>query len=318
MTNRRGLMLMLGGALAVPRTLRAQQKAMPVIGVLGAVSPAFRPVQLNLAAFREGLGEIGFVEGQNVSIEYRWAERHFDRLPALADELVARKVDVIVTEGGDPTTFAVKQATSRIPVVFHCSSDPVALGIVASLARPGGNLTGVSMMTSELAPKLLEMLLEVVPKAKLIGVLREPASPVDMETAASARNVRVHIMPAVGDGEVDAAFAALVPLRPDGLIVFTLNRPRIAALASRHSIPAVSHARDFPESGGLLSYGASLPAAYRIKGVYTGRILKGEKAADLPIQQPTTFELVVNLKTAQALGLTIPPSILARATEVIE
>jgi len=316
--RRREFVMVLAGAAAYPRLAGAQQKPMPVIGILGAVSPEFRPVQLNLAAFREALGEMGFVEGQNVAIEYRWAERRLDRLPALAAELVARKVDVIVTEGGDPTTFAAKQATSTIPVVFHSSSDPVALGIVASLARPGGNLTGVSMMTSELAPKLFEMLLEVVPEARLIGVLREPNTPLDMERAASARNVRLHILPAVSGDEVDAAFAALVPLKPDGLIVSTLNRPRIAALASRHSIPAVSHARDFPENGGLLSYGPSQPAAYRIKGLYTGRILKGEKAADLPVQQPTKFELVVNLNTAKALGLTVPPSILARADEVIE
>jgi ABC-type uncharacterized transport system substrate-binding protein len=318
MKRRNFISTLLAAALVSPRARGAQQKKMPVIGVLGAVSPEFRPVQLNLAAFREGLAETGFVEGQNVLIEYRWAERHFDRLPALAAELVARKVDVIVTEGGDSTTFAAKEATSTIPVVFHSSSDPVALRLVASLARPGGNLTGVSMMVSELAPKLLEMLLEVVPEAKLIGVLREPTSPLDMERAASARNVRIDIIPAVGDGEVDAAFAALVPLKPDGLIVFTLNRTRIAALAARHSLLTISHARDFAENGGLLSYGPRLPAAYRIKGIYAGRLLKGEKAADLPVQQPTTFELVVNLKTAKALGLTIPPSLLARADEVIE
>jgi len=291
---------------------------MPVIGVLGAVSPEVRGVQLNLEAFREGLGETGFAEGQNVVIEYRWAERCFDRLPALAAELVARKVDVIVTEGGDSTTFAAKQATSTISVVFHCTSDPVALGIVASLARPGGNLTGVSLMHSELALKLFEMLLEVVPEARLIGVLRDPSSPLDIEHAASARNVRLHILPAFSFDEVDAALAALVPLKPDGLIVYSATRLRSAALASRHSLPAISYARDFPENGGLLGYGPNLPAAYRIKGIYTGRILKGEKAADLPVQQPTRFELVVNLNTAKALGLAVPPSILARADEVIE
>ena len=311
-------MTVLAGAAAYPLCAGSQQKAMPVIGVLGAVSPEVRGVQLNLEAFREGLGETGFAEGQNVVIEYRWAERCFDRLPALAAELVARKVDVIVTEGGDSTTFAAKQATSTISVVFHCTSDPVALGIVASLARPGGNLTGVSLMHSELALKLLEMLLEVVPEARLIGVLRDPSSPLDIEHAASARNVRLHILPAFSFDEVDAALAALVPLKPDGLIVYSATRLRSAALASRHSLPAISYARDFPENGGLLGYGPNLPAAYRIKGIYTGRILKGEKAADLPVQQPTRFELVVNLNTAKALGLAVPPSILARADEVIE
>jgi putative ABC transport system substrate-binding protein len=315
--RRRELMLLLGGALTARRPVRAQQKAMPVIGVLGGASPEVRGVQLNLAAFREGLGEMGFVEGQNVVIEYRWAERHLDRLPALAAELVARKVDVIVLEGGHLTTLAAKEATSTIPIVFN-GSDPVAGGIVASFARPGGNLTGVSLMISELVPKLLEIFLEVVPEARLIGVLRDPSSPLDIEHVASARNVRLHIITAVSNDEVDAAFVALVPPKPDGLIVSTVNRARIAALASRHSIPAIAATRDFPENGGLLSYGPSIPAAYRIKGIYTGRILKGERAADLPVQQPTRFELVVNLKTAKELGLTVPQSILARADEVIE
>jgi putative ABC transport system substrate-binding protein len=318
--RRRDFLTLLAGMIAGWSTSPLAQekpKPMPVIGFLGVDSPEVMGVELNLAAFREGLGETGFVEGQNVAIEYRWAERRLDRLPALAAELVSRKVDVIVTEGGESATFAAKQATSTIPVVFH-GSDPVSLGLVVSLARPGGNLTGVSMMTSELAPKLLEMLLEVVPEAKLIGVLRDPSRPLDIEHAASARNVRLQILPAVSFDEVDAAFGDLVPLQPDGLIVYTLSRARIAALASRHSIPAIAGARDFPENGGLLSYGPSLPAAYRIKGIYTGRILKGEKAADLPVQQPTRFELVVNLKTAKQLGLTIPPSILARADEVIE
>ena len=310
-------MTVLAGAAAYPLLAGAQQKPMPVIGVLGGASPEVRGVQRNLAAFREGLGEMGFVEGQNVVIEYRWAERHLDRLPALAAELVARKVDVIVLEGGHSSTLAAKEATSTIPIVFN-GSDPVARGLIASFARPGGNLTGVSLMISEMVPKLLEMLLEVVPEAKLIGVLRDPSSPLDIEHAASARNVRLHILPTFSSDEVDAAFAALVPLKPDGLIVSTVNRAHIAALAARHSIPAIAATRDFPENGGLLSYGPSIPAAYRIKGIYTARILKGERAADLPVQQPTRFELVINLKSAQALGITIPTSILARADEVIE
>jgi putative ABC transport system substrate-binding protein len=315
--RRRDFVTALAGAAACPLLAGAQQRAMPVIGILGAVAPEVSGVQLNLAAFREGLGETGFVEGQNVAIDYRWAERHLERLPALAAELVTRKVDVIVTEGGDSTTSAAKQATSTIPIVFH-GNDPVARGFVASLARPGGNLTGVSLMHSEMAPKLFEMLLEVVPEARLIGVLRDPTSPFDIENAASARNVRLHILPAFSFDEVDAAFAALVPLKPDGLIIYTATGARSAAMASRHSLAAISYARDFPENGGLLSYGPSITAAYRIKGIYTGRILKGEKAADLPVQQPTRFELVINLKTAKEFGLAIPPLLLARADEVIE
>jgi putative ABC transport system substrate-binding protein len=318
MMQRRNFLGLSAAAVLWPVTARAQQKAMPVIGILGATSPENRGVQLNLAGFREGLAQTGFVEGQNVAIEYRWAERHFDRLPALAAELVGRKVDVIVTEGGDSTTFAGKQATSSIPVVFHSSSDPVALSIVASLARPGGNLTGVSMLTGELVPKLFELLLELVPGAKLIGLLRDPNSALDIRDVAAARNVGVHVLPAVTDSEVDEAFAALVKLPLDGVIAYTLTRARIAALALRNSLPAVSYARDFSENGGLLSYGPSLPDAYRIKGIYTGRILKGEKAADLPVQQPNKFELLINLKTAKALGLTVPHSLLQRADEVIE
>jgi ABC-type uncharacterized transport system substrate-binding protein len=316
--NRRELLVVFGSAAALAARARAQPQRLPVIGILGAVSPEPRPVQLNLAAFREGLAEMGFIEGRNVTVEYRWAELHFDRLPRLAAELVARNVDVIVTEGGDSTIFAAKDATSTIPIVFHSISDPVALGIVASLARPGGNLTGASMLTNELVPKLVELLLELVPRAKLIGLLRDPNSPLDMRDVTTARNVRVHILPAVTDSEVDQAFAALVQLQADGLIAYTLNRSHIAALALRYRLPAVSYARDFPENGGLLRYGPSLPDAYRIKGISTGRILKGEKAADMPVQQPTKFELVINLNTAKALGLTVPRSLLARADEVIE
>jgi putative ABC transport system substrate-binding protein len=316
--QRRTFMVLVGAVAGWPLSAVAQHKPIPSIGILGFVSPEFRPVQLNLAAFREGLAETGYVEGQNVAMEYRWAERRLDRLPSLAAELVARNVDVIVTEGGDATTIAAKQATSTIPVVFHTSSDPVAMGMVASLSRPGGNLTGVSMVSGELVPKLAELLLEVVPQAKLIGLLRDPTSLLDMTNTANARGVRFEVLPAVTEREVDAAFATLLQQRPDGLIAYTLNRRQIAALALRHSLPTVSHARDFVETGGLLSYGPSQPAAYRIKGIYTGRILKGEKAADLPVQQPTKFELLINLQTAKALGLTVPQSLLARADEVIE
>jgi putative tryptophan/tyrosine transport system substrate-binding protein len=213
---------------------------------------------------------------------------------------------------------AGQSAASTIPVVFHTSSDPVAIGLVASLARPGGNLTGVSLMGGELIPKLLELLLELVPQARLIALLRDPSSPLDVQEVADARGVRLHILKAITESEIDSAFASLVQLQAGGLIVYTGNRPHIAALASRHAVPAISLWRDFPEIGGLLSYGPSQTAAYRVKGIYAGRILKGTKAADLPVQQPTTFELVVNLKTAKELGLTVPPSTLARADEVIE
>jgi putative ABC transport system substrate-binding protein len=294
-----------------------QQKPLPVIGVLGSGSPEVKGIVLNLAAFRQGLNETGYVEGQNLAIEYRWAERHVERLPALAAELVARNVDVIVTEGGDVTTLAAKNATSTIPIVYHGTSDPVALGWVASLDRPGGNLTGVNLLGTELMPKLLDLLLELAPQAKFIGILRDPNSPLDLQQVASAKGVRLDILPAVTDSEVDAAFATLVERKAQGLMVYSSGRARIAALALQHSVPTIALFRDFPEAGGLISYGASIPAAYRVKGIYTGRILKGEKAADLPIERPAKLEMVVNLKTAKALSLTVPQSLLARA-EVIE
>jgi putative ABC transport system substrate-binding protein len=319
-------MLMLGGALAVPHTLRAQQKAMPVIGFIGGFAPSMSAlIELEQAAFRKGLSETGYVEGQNVTIEYASGEGHLDRLPALAADLVARKVDVIVTQGGDTATSAAQQATSTIPILFHTNNDPVAAGFVASLARPGGNLTGVSMMLTELMPKRLELLLEVVPQAKVIALLSHPDELSTeriigyMQEAARAKRVDLQILKARTESEIDGAFATLVQLQADGLVLGVVGfRPQIAALALRHSVPAIAANRDFPDVGGLLSYGDSNTGAYYLKGIYTGRILKGEKPSDLPVQQPTIFELVVNLKTAKALGLTVPPSILARADEVIE
>ena len=319
-------MLMLGGALAVPRTLRTQQKAMPVIGFLGGFAPSMSAlIELEQAAFRRGLSETGFVEGQNVVIEYRRAEGDYDRLSVLATDLVNRQVDVIVTQGGDSTTLAAKQATSTIPILFHTNNDPVAAGFVASLARPGSNLTGVSLMFAELMPKRLELLLEVVPQSSVIALLVNPDELSTgrvighMQEAARAKRVDLHILRPRTEGEIDSAFANLVELRADGLVLGPIGfRPQIAALALRHAVPAIAPGRDFPSSGGLLSYGPSVTAAYHLKGIYTGRILKGEKPSDLPVQQPTTFELVVNLKTAEALGVKVPPSILARATEVIE
>jgi putative ABC transport system substrate-binding protein len=319
-------MAVLVGAAAYPTLASAQQKAMPVIGVLGSFPPGAKAqIELELAAFRQGLAETGYVEGQNVAIEYRRGEGHIDRLPALAADLVARKVDVIVTQGGDSSSLAAKNATSTIPILFHSVNDPVAIGLVASLARPGGNLTGVAMLRAELMPKLLELLLEMVPQAKLIALLERPVEASaegiigHMQEGARVKRVDLRVLKARTESEVDDAFATLVQAQADGLVLGSLGfRPQIAALALRHAVPAIAGQRDFAISGGLLSYGPSNTAVYHLKGIYTGRILKGAKPADLPVQQPTKFELVVNLKTAKALGLTVPQTLLARADEVIE
>jgi len=305
--------------------LRAQQKAMPVIGHLSSESPG--PDAPFVAAFHQGLIETGYVEGQNVAIEYRWAEGRYDRLPGLAADLVGRKVDVI-QPGGTPSALAAKSATSTIPVVFIVG-DAVAAGLVPSLARPGGNLTGVSLLTFELMAKRLELLSELVPQASVIALLVNANSAMaerimrDVQEAARAKGVQLHILKAGTEDEIDAAFATLVQLHAGALLVgtdpfFNSRREQLAALASRHAVPAIYEWREFAEAGGLISYGPSLPAANRQVGIYVGRILNGAKPADLPVQQPTTFELVVNLNTAKALGLTVPPLILARADEVIE
>jgi putative ABC transport system substrate-binding protein len=325
--TRRELMLLLGAAITTSRAVSAQQKKMPVIGILAAASPDNAGALRMLAAFREGLGEFGYVEGQNVAIEYRWAEAHFDRLPALAADLVDRKVDVIVTEGGDPSVLAAKQATSTIPVVFHTSGDPVASGLVASLARPGGNLTGVSL--HGLAAKRIEVLCDLVPQAKTIALLVNPNDPSadvdvrDAQEAARAKGVQLHVVKAGSENEIEPAFATLTELRAGALVVvssvvFSRRMVELVALASRHAIPAIYGGRLYAETGGLLSYGSNLEAVYRQKGICTGKILRGAKPADLPVEQPTKVELVINLKTAKALGLTVPPLLLARADEVIE
>ncbi len=324
--NRRELMLLLGGAMTAGRGLRAQQKAAPVIGFLGVASPG--PYAPYVIAFREGLSEAGCVEGKNLAIEYRWAEGRDDRLPALAIDLVGRKVDVIATAGGPSPTLAAKGATSTIPIVF-VSGDPIGDGLVASLARPHGNLTGVSILVVELNPKRLEMLSELVPRAGIIALLVNPNNPqtervtLDVEEAARTKGVQLPVVKARTESEIDAAFASLVQLQAGALLVqadpvFTGLREAIVMLAARHAIPAIYPLREFAASGGLISYGASLTGSYRLAGGYVGRILNGAKPADLPVEQPTRFELVVNLKTAAALGLTVPPSILARADEVIE
>jgi putative tryptophan/tyrosine transport system substrate-binding protein len=328
--DRRVLMLLLGGAaVAVPFALRAQQKKVPVIGYLSSTSPTavtFPPFQ---AAFLQGLSEKGYVDGRNVVIEYRFAEGRLDRLPALAADLVDKKVDLILASGGITGALAAKGATSTIPIVFVSGDDPVERGLVASFARPGGNLTGVGVFAVELMGKRVELISELVPQVKVVALISNPkdAKAERMIQAAQdagrAKEVRVHVLNASTEAEIDAAFATLVQLHAGALVVgsdpfFGSRSELLAALASRHGVPAIYQWREFAEAGGLISYGPSLTASFRQLGVYAGKILNGAKPADLPVQQPTTFELVVNLKTAKALGLTVPPSILARADEVIE
>jgi putative ABC transport system substrate-binding protein len=314
-----------GAAIAPPIAARAQQKAMPVIGYLNSGSPF---PDAPGAAFRQGLSESGYVEGQNVAIETRWAEGHYDRLPALAAELVSRKVAVIVTVGGSVAARAAKNATSTIPVVFSTGSDPIATGLVTTLARPGGNLTGFTIMAAELSAKRFELLSELVPQARVIALLVNPDRPDermigDAQEAARAKGVQLHILNAGTESEIDAAFATLIELQAGALIVspdafFNDRSEQLVALASRHTVPAMYQLRSFAVAGGLISYGTKTGVAPRQLGIYTGRILKGAKPADLPVMQPTTFELVINLKTAKALSLTVPQSLLQRADEVIE
>jgi putative ABC transport system substrate-binding protein len=324
--NRRRLLAALASvAAAAPAALRAQQKAMPVIGFLGLSSPV--PFAPNVAAFHRGLGEAGYVEGGNVAVEYRWAEEHYDRLPALAADLVARRVDVIVTQGGSPSALAAKNATTTIPIVFMAGgADPVAAGLVASLARPGGNLTGFTLIHIDVMAKRLELLCELVPEAKVIGLLVRPdyseteGQVRKVQEAARAKGVELQIVNATDEGEIDTAFAKLTQVKAGALLVgsapfFFSRRHQIVALAARYAVLAMYDSREY---GGLISYASSGTDIWRQLGIYTSRILKGERPVDLPVQQPTRLELVINLNTAKALGLTVPPSILARADEVIE
>jgi putative tryptophan/tyrosine transport system substrate-binding protein len=322
--KRRTFLTTLGSAIILVRGPSAQQKAMPVIGFLSSTSPG--PNASRVAAFRLGLGDTGYVEGQNVAIEYRWAEDQRDRLAALAADLVGRNVDVIVVQG---VPRVVKTATSTIPIVFTFGGDPVQDGLVASLARPGGNLTGFTVFAAELVPKLIELISELVPQARVIALLVNPNSSIveriigDGQEAARAKGVRLHILKAGAEGEFETAFAALVQAHAGALVIgtdtlFNTRRKELVALAARHAVPTIYEFRESVEAGGLISYGPSPTGMYRQIGIYAGKILNGAKPADLPVQQPTTFELVVNLKTATALGLTVPPSILSRAAEVIE
>ena len=324
---RREFITLLGGAVTWPLAGRAQQAATPVIGYLHSGSAG--PYAHLVAAFRQGLTETGYVEGKNVAIEYRWAEGRYDRLPSLAADLVGHHVALIVAQGGDPSISAAKSATATIPVVFTSSSDPVRLGLVASLNRPGGNVTGFWLFTSLLGTKRLELVRQLLPANSLVAVLVNPDNPnarldtAQLEDAARALGQPISFVRARTETEIDAAFATLAERRVAALLVntdpFFLARPaQFVLLAARNRIPAIYAQREFVAAGGLISYGASLADGYRQVGIYAGRILKGERPADLPIVQPTKFEIAINLKTAKALGLDIPPTLLAIADEVIE
>ena len=326
--KRREIITLLGGAAVLwPLAGRAQQKAMPVVGFLGTTSP--EPNAPFVAAFHQGLGEAGYVEGQNISIEYCWAEGSYDRLPGLAGELAGRKIDLIVTGGGSVVALAAKAATSTIPIVFISGDDAVAAGLVASLARPGGNLTGISFLVVDLTAKLLELLSELVPRANVIALLVNPTNPLTerlikvAQEAARAKRVQLSILKAGTESDIDATFTALAQLKAGALVVgadsfFAAQRDQLVALASNHAIPVIYPLREFVVPGGLVSYGPSLTDVYRQAGIYAGKILKGAKPADLPVEQPTRFELFINLKTAKTLGLAVPQVLLARADEVIE
>jgi putative ABC transport system substrate-binding protein len=325
--RRRVFVTLLGGAAAIPLTARAQQRKAPVIGLLSARTAASGAPMV--AAFRQGLSASGYVEGNNLQIEYRWAEGHYDRLGALADGLVRRQVVVIAALSGTPAALAAKKATRNIPIVFGNGGDPLASGLVGSLNRPSGNITGVTFYTVELAGKRLELLHELVPTTTVVGFLVNPTNPVgssemkDVEAAARAIGVRLQVLNITSERDIDAAFATLHQQRAGALVMgsdplfFGLQR-KLVELAARHAIPAIYIVREFPEAGGLMSYGSKQSDTYHQAGIYVARILQGAKPADLPVMQPTRFEFVINLKTAKALGLTVPPQLLTRADAVIE
>jgi ABC-type uncharacterized transport system substrate-binding protein len=324
--RRREFIALLGGAAAWPLAARAQQRTMPVIGYLGtgsAQSDAFR-----VTGFRQGLKEAGYVEGQNLTIEYRWAEDHLDRLPAMAADLVRHQVALIVAIGA-AASLAAKAATTTLPIVFETAGDPVKLGLAGSLSRPGGNLTGVTQLGEEEAPKRLELLHELLPTARVMALLVNPVEPIARDqvrvslAAAKTLGLELNVINASIERDLDAAFAKLTELRAGGLSIggatlFTSHIDQLAALTVRHRIPAVYQRREFAAAGGLMSYGTNIADTHRLVGIYAGRVLKGEKPADLPVQQATKVELYINLKTAKALGITVPISLLGRADEVIE
>jgi putative ABC transport system substrate-binding protein len=324
MIRRREFIAGLGCAAAWPVVARAQQPAMPVIGLLngsGSIS--------GIPAFRQGLAETGFVEGRNLAVVYRSAEGDLARLPSLAAELVSLQVKVIAAVGGDSSVLSAKAATATIPIVFTTGGDPIVTGLVASLNRPGGNLTGATSLIGPLAPKLIGLLRDLVPRLATIGLLLNPANRMspsvvqDVQAAVQQVGLNVVVAEATGERDIDAAFAQFVERRVDAFVVsgdvfFNRRRERLITLAARHAIPAIYYQREFPAAGGLMSYGADFRDVYRQAGLYVGRILKGDKPADLPVQQPTKFELLINLKTAKALGLTIPETLLATADEVIQ
>ena len=327
--RRREFITLIGGAAVTwPLSAGAQQSAIPVIGFLDPRSP--EGVLNRLRGLREGLKETGFVEGENVTVEYRWAENQVDRLPELAADLVRRQAALIIASGGRAATLAAKAATTTIPVVFLTSEDPVRLGLVASLARPGGNLTGINFFNTELATKRLELLRELVPAAKRVAVLVNPVDTANtdstlkaIEPAARAIGLQIQILNASTSREIDAAFAAIGRDRPDAIFVgqtpfLAFRRVQLAQLAARHIVPASYPGREFTEVGGLMSYASDIADAYRQVGIYAGRILKGAKPGDLPVAQATKFELVINVQTARMLGLDLPPQLLARTDEVIE
>ena len=328
MIGRRDFITLLGGAAAWPLAARAQQAAMPVVGMLAVASPEANAIRLR--AFREGLATAGYVEGQNVTIDYRWAEAHTNRLPELASQLVHNQVVVLVAAGGTASALAAKAATVSIPIVFGTAADPIALGLVASLNRPGGNVTGVTSLGIEIGPKRLELLHELLPAARTMALLVNPAVPALAEpvsrtsqAAAHALGLELHVLHASSERDFDLVFATLTQLHADALAIgpdnlFTAHSEQLATLAARHLLPAVYEFRRFTATGGLMSYGSSEREYYHLIGTYAGRILKGDKPADLPVQQSTKVELFLNLKTAKALGITFPLTLLGRADEVIE
>jgi putative ABC transport system substrate-binding protein len=324
-SNRREIITLIGGVVTYPLAARAQQP--PTIGFLSGRSPAESAAVLN--AFRQGLRETGHVEGRNLGIEYRWAEGRYDRLPALAADLVAHRVAAIAATGGSVSGLAAKAATSTIPIVFSSGGDAVKLGLVPSLNRPGGNVTGVNLVFGALGAKRLELLRQLVPKADAIAMLVNPDYPSaatevqDVQAGAHTLGFRINVANAVAANDFEPAFAGMVAQRSAAVLVaddpfLQSRRDELVALAARHAMPAIYFSRDFVEAGGLMSYGPDINDAYRLVGVYIGRILKGERPADLPVMQPTKFELLINLKTAKALRLDLPPTLLALANEVIE